>query len=270
MIEFFKLEALGNDFVLVDGRAPSRSRERRLTPAEARRLADRRRGIGCDQLLVLHPPANAGAFAVRIRNADGSEAEQCGNGMRALAAWLHRSGDLGRGVVVETPAGDVELGRSERGEFTADLPGPADVTADQLHLPPLPRVPWSNRAALVSMGNPHLIVLVDTDPDPDLLARHAAELEREPSWRNAVNLGLCHARSPERAVLRVHERGAGPTPACGSAACAAAWSVGRRLAAHSPLAVEQPGGTLVVDWRRRPDRVLTAGPATVVFQGRIE
>jgi diaminopimelate epimerase len=269
MIEFFKLEALGNDFVLVDARAP-RSRASDLTPADARRLADRRRGIGCDQVLVLQPSANAGEFGVRIRNADGSEAEQCGNGMRALAAWLDRVGELGPGVVVETAAGDVGLGRSGRGEYTADLPGPVDVSADQLRLPPLPRLPWSERASLVSMGNPHLIVLVDTEPDPELLARHVAELEREPSWRNAVNLGLCRARSPERVTLRVHERGAGPTPACGSAACAAAWSVGTRLAARSPLAVEQPGGSLVVDWRRRPGRVLTAGPATVVFQGRIE
>jgi diaminopimelate epimerase len=268
-MEFAKLEALGNDFVVVDARGDATG-SRKLTAQRAQRLADRRRGVGCDQVLWLHPAAGRGAFAVAIRNADGSEAEQCGNGMRALAAWLDARGELVGRVVIETAAGDVELGRSDAGGYHAELPGPRERTADELGLPAPPSLVGAVATALVSVGNPHLVVFVDESPDAALLARTVAAIEHEPAWRNAVNVGVCRRASADRLLLRVHERGAGPTPACGSGACAAAWIAGRRLGVDNPVAVEQPGGSLVVDWQRPSARILAAGAASVVFQGRIE
>jgi diaminopimelate epimerase len=264
-MEFSKLEALGNDFVVVD----ARSQPHDVSAAAAERIADRRRGVGCDQVLILAPPSADGAFSVVIRNADGSAAEQCGNGMRALAAWLDAHGELGNGVRVETAAGPVELDRWKN-EYSADLPGPEPVTPAELELPPLPDLPPVRTVELLSLGNPHLIALIDGQPDAEQLSCWIAALARAPAWRNAVNVGVARVRSAEHVELRVHERGAGPTPACGSAACAAAWLVRRDWRAERPIVVEQPGGRLVVDCQRGSGRVLTRGPARVVFQGRIQ
>jgi diaminopimelate epimerase len=265
MIEFFKLEALGNDFVLVDARAHADD----PTADRACRLADRRRGVGCDQVLALRPPSRGGAFAVRIRNADGSSAEQCGNGMRALAAWLQTRGELARSVVVETEAGDVELDCVTPGQYRAELPGPRALSAGELGRPPLPPIDGVVCTELVSMGNPHLVVFTEHVPDGARLAHLVDEIESKAEWRDADNIELGCLEAPGRLALQVHERGAGPTPACGSGACAAAWTAAHRLGGNNPMVVEQPGGSLVVDWRRPSGRILTTGPASVVFQGRI-
>lgn len=264
LTEFVKLEGLGNDFVLVDGR----DRPFTASAAGARRWSDRHTGIGFDQLLILHPHPSAIA-RVEILNADGSSAEQCGNGMRAIAAWLHRRGELGDDAALATPAGPVELQRAAEGQFTAVLPGPREIEPASLGLSWPTLTGDEPRPALISMGNPHLVLITADEPGAGELARIVAEVERCEGWRNAANISLARIDDRVRVGLRVHERGAGPTAACGSAACAAAWIAtdgGRR---PDPVRVAQPGGTLVVDFNTSDGRVRTTGPARVVFEGRI-
>jgi len=261
---FFKLQAHRNDFVMVD----ARSRPFAPTPESVARIADRRTGIGFDQMLILRPGDDGFLAAVDIFNADGSRAEQCGNGMRAIAAWLDRGGELAPGTRLATPAGPVELARHATGGYTAVLPPPGSLEPDALGLP-APGLPESfGDWTLVSLGNPHLILNSDHPPSPDDLAGLVAILQDGP-WRGRVNIGLMHAASDDLAVLRVHERGAGPTQACGSAACAAAWTLRRHHPSDLPVAVEQPGGKLVVDLASRAGHVVTTGPASVVFEGMI-
>ena len=261
---FFKLEALGNDFVLIDARSTPFA----PTPETVAGLAERRTGVGFDQLLILGSDGDSVFARVDIFNADGSRAEQCGNGMRAIAAWLDRGGELLPGLTLGTPAGPVELARHVDGGYTAVLPGPRALAPEALDLDPpnLPGDPvdW----ALVSLGNPHLIMKFEQAPAPADLAR-IVELLDKGAWRGRVNIGLMHIDSDNRATLRVHERGAGPTLACGSAACAAAWALRGQRPSAAPVVVEQPGGTLVVDLASRPGFAVTTGPAAVVFEGMI-
>lgn len=254
-LAFAKLEGLGNDFVLIDGRSGAPGFVG--TPAAVRQLADRRLGIGFDQLLLLQSASPPALAHVRIFNADGSEAEQCGNGMRALAAWLDAGGQLpSGGADVETAAGRVRLDRAEpidgRTAWSAELPGLAlgDGNADRRE---------------IRLGNPHRVLRVASPPDAaTLAAAFAGEADAE-----QVNLGLAYPGAADRIALRVHERGAGPTPACGSGACAAAVAMIDAGLARAPVRVDQPGGSVVVDWRRGETRVRLTGPARVVFQGRI-
>lgn len=264
-VDFHKLQALGNDFVLID----ARRRAAVFEAARVERLADRRTGIGFDQLLVLHPGRDGVAATIEIFNADGSVAEQCGNGMRALAAWLDWTGELGSGTRVQTAAGDVALARAGGGEFSADLPGPGPLDPSALGLP-LPALNASARDwQLVSLGNPHLIVRWPSEISTGALADLVSTVEQTPEWRQRVNIGLFHVESPDTIALRVHERGAGATQACGSAACAAAWALRQQHPGASPVSVRQPGGTLVVDLHASSGRALTTSPASVVFEGRL-
>lgn len=261
---FFKLEAMGNDFVLID----ARTRDLQLDPAEIRSLANRRTGIGFDQILILRPGSEGTLARVDIFNSDGSPAEQCGNGMRAIAAWLERVGEFSTGASLDTPAGTVGLARASDGGYIADLPGPELLDPSRLGLP-APALPAGAGAwQLVSVGNPHLLIAWRENPSPTALAEVVAMLASGP-WNGRTNVGLMHIESNDAVTLRVHERGAGPTPACGSAACAAALAVRLAHQASAPVAVEQPGGTLVVDLASRAGRAVTSGPATVVFEGRI-
>lgn len=262
---FFKLEGLGNDFVLVDARTTPFTASAEL----ARTWSDRRTGIGFDQLLILHPDPTA-IGRVEIRNADGTSAEQCGNGMRAIAAWLQGRGELESPATVATPAGPVGLQRAADDRFTAVLPGPREIEPDSLGLAWPRLTPAELRPALVSMGNPHLVLITAAEPEAGELARVVAEVERSEGWRNAANISLARVADAGRVGLRVHERGAGPTEACGSAACAVAWVATDGGRAGGPVHVAQPGGTLVVDFDAGDGRVRTTGPARVVFEGRIE
>jgi len=276
---FFKLQALGNDFVLIDARTSTFSpgkfgpRESglpgdRMEVSSIRALANRRTGIGFDQLLVLRPGDTHALADIEIYNADGSSAEQCGNGMRAIAAWLERRGELADRTRVETPAGPVFLARSAEHGFTADLPGPEPLDAVTMGLAPrsLPAdvLDWR----MVSVGNPHLVVDWPERPTRNALAEFVTALERT-DWHGRVNIGLMHPASADTVDLRVHERGAGPTLACGSAACAAAWAMRTTRPDGGPVTVRQPGGTLVVDLDPSAGRVTTSGSACVVFEGKI-
>lgn len=270
-LAFTKLEGLGNDFVLID----ARSREFRPDAEAARQLCDRRTGIGCDQLLVLVPATTADCLArVEIRNADGSAAEQCGNGMRAIARWLDEAGELSAGTVLETAGGEVPVHSEDNGSYAATLPAP-DFTprawglaapADGWHPPGLAaNIAWYG----VSMGNPHVVIEWPRAPDGADLASVATSLAGHADLARGANVGLAFIDGDGAVVLRVHERGAGPTPACGSGACAAACALIRAGRARSPVTVHQPGGTLVINWPGGDRPVCMAGLANRVFDGVI-
>ncbi len=271
-LAFFKLEALGNDFMLVD----ARQRDFEPAPEQVRRWADRRRGVGFDQLLVLRPSDRAEHHCrVEIHNADGSRAEQCGNGMRAVALWLSRHDDADHALRLETAGGSVETCYRSDDEISASLGVPDfDPKAVGLAGPePFPRRFTVEGEALavhgVSMGNPHLLVIEDTEPGATRLERIGAALGGHRDLARGANVGLAFVESPHRVRLRVHERGAGPTLACGSGASAAAAILLRLGRVEAPVEVIQPGGTLVVNWPGSGRVLTTTGPARLVFEGVI-
>ncbi len=271
-IAFTKLEALGNDFVLVDGRDATFN----PTPREIIALADRHRGIGFDQLLALRAPAGADALCrVDVYNSDGSTAEQCGNGMRAVALWLHRRGEFDRTTQVETAAGPVTLQWQDASSITATLPAP-DFTPSACGLNGRERFPAELLAddetfevLGAALGNPHLVLTRDQPPDDEEVQRIGASLSRHPELANGANIGLAVIENEHRIGLRVFERGAGPTQACGSGACAAATVLIRSGQLASPVEVVQPGGTLVINWDGEGKPVAMTGPASKVFEGVI-
>lgn len=268
------MEALGNDFVVVDG-----LRQRPQLPAEAiRALADRRRGIGFDQLLLAEPPAHLGAdVRYRIFNADGTEVEHCGNGVRCLARFLHDSGLAGGSRLrIETAGRITETQLEDDGQVTVDMGAP---TLEPEHIPfraagraaayRLATSHGEQEIAAVSMGNPHAVLRVDA-VDTAPVATLGPEIERHPRFPNGVNVGFLELVDRHRIRLRVFERGAGETPACGTGACAAV--VAGRLAERlSPtVTVELTGGTLVVHWPGDGRAVWMTGPARTVFRGEVE
>lgn len=272
-LTFTKLEALGNDFMLVDARQQDFHADAGLV----RKFGDRRRGVGFDQLLVVeHPQKGSSACRVAIFNSDGTPAEQCGNGMRAIALWLHRRGEMDGMATIETDAGPVDVAIEPSGEVTAGLAVPdfspaacgiADCeafpaefdAADQIH-----------RLWGVSLGNPHLILVLDQAPSHDEALRLGRMLGAHERLSAGANIGLAHVADRRRIELRVFERGAGATPACGSGACAAAAVLIERGRVDSPVEVVQPGGSLVINWEGQGSPVRMTGSARQVFQGIIE
>lgn len=266
-VAFLKMHGLGNDFVVLDARRTGLA----VGPAAARTLAERHTGIGCDQLIVLEPPRRPGAqLAMRIRNPDGSEAEACGNGTRCVA-WLVYRETGERQVRIETAAGLLEAEIMPDGQIAVDmgpprtewrdipLARPQDTLSAELAAGPLAGPVCTN------IGNPHATFFVD-DPDAIDLAALGPVLERDPLFPERANIGVAAIRGPERLRLRVWERGAGITRACGSAACAALVAAHRRGRAGRRAAVELDGGILAIDWRTDGHVVMT-GPAALSFEG---
>jgi len=274
-LSFTKMHGLGNDFVVVDAtREPFRP-----APALARHLADRRVGVGCDQILVLEPATAPGAdFDYRIYNADGSESGQCGNGARCLARFIRERGLSGRDTLhIHTTTGDLELQQQPGGlvRVNQGVPRlePADVPFRATARAPSYTLTLNGGAMIelgaVSVGNPHAVIAV-----PDAAAAPVAEigqaLQQHPAFPESVNVGFVQVQDPSHAVLRVYERGAGETRACGTGACAAA-VVGRlwgKLA--SRVAVRLPGGVLDIEWAGEGQPVFMTGPAATVYRGEIE
>ncbi|RZK89801.1 MAG: diaminopimelate epimerase, partial [Methylobacterium sp.] len=239
-----------------------------FSPEQVQHLADRRRGIGCDQFITLHPPPprTDADLLMRIRNPDGSEAGACGNATRCVAELLFEQN--GRPYqVIRTVAGDLPAERLADGRVRVDMGAPrtgwADVPlahdADTLHLP-IPGDP-----AACSVGNPHVTFFVT---DPDRVEQEGAALERHPLFPDRVNVGYAHVLDRGRMRLRVWERGAGMTLACGSGACAAAVNAHRRGLVDCHVAIEMDGGTLEIDLTEA-GRVLMTGPVATSFQGEI-
>ncbi|MGY6630246.1 MAG: diaminopimelate epimerase [Wenzhouxiangella sp.] len=268
-LTFSKLEALGNDFVLID----ARSAPMRPGPEEVRQLGDRRRGIGFDQLLVLEAVETDSdtLCQVAIHNQDGSRAEQCGNGMRAVACWLADRGELKPDTAVLTDGGRVELNAAEDGQFSASLPPPRFEPEAVGHAGPSA---WAGDDAglrqqfiAVSMGNPHLVIFDTLGPSPERLNALGQHYSPPGFWPAGANVNLARVTAPRSIDLAVFERGVGPTPACGSGACATAAAAIRLGLAESPLTIHQPGGALVIDWQSGAHAITMTGPARHVFDG---
>ena len=261
-VSFVKMHGLGNDFVVLDARADALPP---MTPAMARALADRHTGIGCDQLILLEP-SDAADFAMRIFNSDGGEVESCGNASRAVAL-LH-----GEAAQVETPGGTIGLQPADGGA-TVDMGRPRfewdaiplDHAADTAELP----VGWDQleRPFAVNVGNPHAVFFVDDIDEIDLAAL-GPEIEHDPLFPERVNVNVASVHDGS-IRLRVWERGAGLTRACGTGACATAVAAIRRKLAVSPVQVDLPGGRLEIAWDG-VGPVLMTGPATESYRGSFE
>lgn len=270
VLHFVKMQALGNDFVVLDGHAPLPE----LSPALLRQLADRRRGVGCDQVLVVDPAPDANAdFGYRIYNADGSTVGQCGNGVRCLALYVARRGLSDKAqlrVRTATTAMTVELSDDEQVRVQMAVP---DFRPQALPLlaPAAPEYSLDGvRCFAVSMGNPHLVIPVDDVATADVEGL-GARLATHAQLPEGANIGFAQVLSPTEIRLRVYERGAGETPACGSGACGAVAALVRagRLAAAVPVTVRLPGGNLTIEWAGGDHPLWMTGPACWVYEGRI-
>ena len=278
VLKFTKMHGLGNDFMVIDGIS------QHFDPAAApiAEWADRHRGIGFDQLLLVEaPPLPEAEFGYRIFNADGSEVEQCGNGARWFARFVHEKGlSRNRCIKVATAKGLIVLNLQENGLVTVDMGEPRLAAAD------IPFVPapgeaadalWheigldgaSARFSCVNMGNPHAVLVVD-DVHRAPVAEWGARLERHPQFPERVNVGFMQVLDAHHIRLRVFERGTGETQACGTGACAAAVAGMRAglLARQGAVCVSLPGGDLQIEWAA-DNHVLMSGPAATVFEGTV-
>jgi diaminopimelate epimerase len=271
-IHFTKMHGLGNDFVVLDARAAPLD----LDPVAIQAMADRHTGIGFDQLLIIERARDAACTAAySIRNADGSQSEQCGNGARCIGAWLHLAGAvaLDETVKLESPAGiigmrlidpatvAVEMGEPEFDP--ARIPFDAPVAADTYSLDVAgERVD----VAAVSMGNPHAVLEVDDLADARI-DRLGPAITAHPRFVRGANAGFVRMMDDRNVKLRVHERGAGWTQACGTGACAAVAALHRRGRVANEVRVELPGGTLDIAWQGPGHALWMTGPAACVFEG---
>jgi diaminopimelate epimerase len=270
MARFLKMHGCGNDFVVFDERAGALG----LTARRAVAIADRRTGVGCDQLISIEPPLGAVADAfMRIRNPDGSEAEACGNATRCVAAFL--AIETGRSTqTIRTAAGDLPTEvltdgrvRVEMGHVRLDWPDiPLARPMDTLHLD-LGAGPLADPAA-ASMGNPHATFFV-ADVDAIPIAELGPRLERDPLFPARANIGFAQVLASDRIRLRVWERGAGLTLACGSGACAALVNAHRRGLAGRRAMLVMDGGELEIEWRQ-DGQVMMTGPVATSFTGEID
>lgn len=277
LLKFVKMQALGNDFVVLDGV----SQPVRLSAQQCQRLGDRRLGVGCDQILVVDPPPHEAVdFGYRIFNCDGSEVGQCGNGARALACFVRQRGlSQADSIRVATGTTRMQLRHLADGWVEAELQAP-DFTPASL---PLLRDEYSARYRLpldhgegqgeaeggaVSVGNPHFVIPV-ADVDQAPVATWGAALTRHADFPQGVNVGFVQRLNAQQLRLRVFERGVGETPACGSGACAAAVLMRRWGQCDAEVEVQLPGGRLRIVWDEG-ENIRMQGPAQWVFEGEIE
>lgn len=273
-LRFTKMHGLGNDFVVID--AIGQSVE--LAAPLVRRLADRHFGVGCDQLLLVERPTRPDAdFRYRIFNADGGEVEQCGNGARCFVRFVHEKGLTGKDRIrVETRSGVISPALRDDGLVTVDMGVPEleparvpFVSDSDAVVQPLELTGATVAITAVSMGNPHAVqVVADVDTAP--VASQGAEIESHPRFPARVNAGFMQVVDPRKVRLRVFERGAGETLACGTGACAAVVAGVQRGLLESPVRVETRGGQLEIAWDGPGSPVMMTGPAVTVFEGEIE
>ncbi len=262
-IGFIKMHGLGNDFVVLDGRDQALPP---LTPGFARAVADRHTGIGCDQVVVLEPSHQADIRA-RFFNHDGSEVQSCGNASRAIGLLL------GKAAMIETLGGVIAVSPDSAG-IAVDMGKPRfewneiplAYAMDSYAMP----VAWENldSPTAVNVGNPHVIFFVPDCAAVDL-HRLGPEIENDPLFPERINVNVAQPVSREHIRLRVWERGAGETRACGTGACATAIGAMRRGLAERKVRVSLPGGDLMIEWTQE-DRILMTGPATESFRGSFD
>jgi diaminopimelate epimerase len=264
---FLKMNGLGNDFVVVE------ARERPFLPGrdEARAIADRASGVGCDQLIAIEPSQKADAF-MRIWNADGGEVDACGNAARCVASLLMDASGQDE-ALIETGAGLLRARRAGGDRISIDM-GEPGLGWDQIPLARQMDTVTLDYAAgglsdpgAISMGNPHVVFFVD-----DVAAVPVREIgpavEHDPLFPEAVNVGFAQVKSPDRIRLRVWERGAGLTQACGTGACAALVAAHRRGLTGRHATLELDGGDLDIEWRD-DNHVIMTGPVAVEFEGEL-
>jgi diaminopimelate epimerase len=279
VFQFSKVQGLGNDFVLIDGRDPRSGPDADgFVPERVRHLCDRRFGIGADGLILALPPREGGEVRMRIFNADGSEPEMCGNGIRCLARFLaERDGDPpGRRWQVETLAGRIVPELLVDGTVRVDMGPPLlEPAAVPTTLPvgpyglPQGEVTAGGRifaAAAAGMGNPHLVVPVEDVEAVDLEVL-GPSLEGHEAFPARTNVHFVQVLAPDHLRLRVWERGAGPTLACGTGACATLVACHRLGLCRREARVDLPGGSLHVSWSGSDGHVWMTGPAEPVFDG---
>jgi len=289
LVQFHKMHGAGNDFVLLDHRQSDAD----LDPALAAHLADRRHGVGCDQVLVLRASGVADCTArYEVFNADGSRAGQCGNGVRCIALYLQRRGEFAAAgdrqggeakalVKLEGPAGVVRVGLCSDGEYECAMGEPrfeaGEVPLNEGHQ----RLRRDSddfmlevdreevRIAAVSMGNPHAVTVVD-DSDSAPVATLGPKISRHPAFPDGCNAGFAQIVDAENIRLRVFERGSGETLACGSGACAAVAVLARAKRVAQTVNVVLPGGHLVIKWNGPGSEMTMKGPAAHVFRGTLD
>lgn len=273
-INFTKMHGLGNDFVVIDAINQSIN----LTPEQIRFLADRHFGVGFDQLLLVEMPVSDNAdFKYRIFNADGSEVSQCGNGARCFARFVRDKGLTHKDEIkVDTDAGQLVLRCETSGLITVNM-GIPKHSPDQIPLlasdeAKLYRVEVNGvpvEFAAVSMGNPHAVIRVD-DVRQAPVETIGAQLECHNLFPQRVNVGFMEVLNRREIQLRVYERGAAETLACGSGACAAVVAGIEQNLLENKVGVSLPGGHLTVEWAGRGQPVMMSGPAVSVFEGQIQ
>jgi diaminopimelate epimerase len=274
LLRFTKMHGLGNDFMVID----AISQKVRMRPDLVKELADRNFGIGFDQMLLVEPPTEPTMdFRYRIYNADGSEVEHCGNGARCFARFVRDKGLIMRDEMqVETARGKAILSIKGRDQVEVDMGAP--------ELRPL-EVPttfteqattYSTQLAdgtevefgAVSMGNPHAVLVVDSVTNAPVES-WGPELESHSVFPNRANIGFMEVISPSEVRLRVYERGAGETQACGTGACAAVVSGRLRGLLDQRVTVHLPGGDLEIEWAGEGHSVMMTGPVATVYEGQI-
>ena len=273
LLRFTKMHGLGNDFMVLD----LISQHAHIQPKHAKAWGDRHTGVGFDQLLLVEAPSNPDVdFRYRFFNADGSEVEQCGNGARCFARFvIDKRLTVKKQIRVETKGGIIELNLRPDGQITVDMGPPrldpkvipfqaesealsysVDVDGQSVEL------------AAISMGNPHAVLRVD-DLDNAPVHSLGPKLEHHPRFPQRVNVGFLQVVNRQHARLRVWERGAGETQACGTGACAAAVAAIRQGWMDSPLQLELPGGKLCIEWAGPGQPVMMTGPAVRVYEGQV-
>jgi diaminopimelate epimerase len=271
MTAFLKMHGLGNDFVVFDGRKSGIP----LEPALARAVADRRLGIGCDQVIVIEPSRNGAEIAMRILNADGGEVESCGNAARCVARLLMEEKDVAS-VKIDTVGGALLCTDAGGGLVTVDMGAPRFDWKDI----PLAKAVDTNgfgiavdgaafQASAANVGNPHCILFVD-DAEKMHVAELGPKLEHHPLFPARANIEFASVLSPDRLRMRVWERGVGVTRACGTGACATAVAAHRRGLTGRAVDIVLDGGVLAIEWRASDDHILMTGPSSLSFAGDVD
>jgi diaminopimelate epimerase len=273
-LRFAKMHGQGNDFVVLDGVRQRVS----LSPAQVRAIADRHLGIGCDQLLVVRPPeGDDHDFIYTIYNADGGEVEQCGNGARCFARFVRDEGLTPKDEIrVRTAAGIIAPRIGADGRVTVDMGLPRFAPAEVPFLADAQRETYALEVGgatvqlgVLSMGNPHAVQVVES-VNAAPVATQGPLIEHHPAFPRRVNAGYMEVVARDRIRLRVWERGAGETLACGTGACAAVVSGIQRGLLDARVRVQARGGELAIEWRGQGQPVMMTGDAVRVFDGEIE
>lgn len=273
---FLKMNGLGNDFVVLDLRREPFVLSETLTRA----IADREKGVGCDQLITIEEPRNGGDVFMGIRNADGSTVGACGNAARCIGKLILE--ETGKdAVLIETLGGNTVARHAEGGHITVDMGEPRlgwneiplseefqDTRAIELEIGPLGN-PIMHSPGVVNVGNPHAVFFVD-DVDAIDLGRIGPMLENHPLFPERANISVAQILSPTHIRIRTWERGAGLTRACGTAACASAVAAIRRRKTERKMTVSLPGGDLTIEWREADNHIHMTGAAMLDYEGTLD